>query len=409
MRNSNHKLVVPITTTTSSSSSSKNNAKQEQPHLSGAYIRSLVKQLSSSSTARSKEQSTTMGTKPHGHPQPDQDQQQAPQAAPPPQPQPHKKQIRRRLHTSRPYQERLLNMAEARREIVTALKIHRASMRQAKEQQQQQQLLQLQQQQEVQVVQEQAQATRASAASMSYASFSDYLYNSPLAHFSAPTSYSSPLPYHTPVAPMVGSGHAALDHLVPLSLPAQPLGLNLSFQGFNGVVADDGKISTSSFDPPLLQPSPASSYSVYSSPTVTTVGQDMSSSVVTTENTSLAADPSLHRVLDDEEMAAIYSIGEQHDIEWSDTVNLVTSAWWSKLLDSVEGGEAGAAGETAAAGGALNAAEDDLTVTPMPDWFGNSLGHQGTKESNSDVLGMHFSDEYYHHGAGYGEDVSLPR
>ena len=43
----------------------------------------------------------------------------------------HKKQVRRRLHTSRPYQERLLNMAEARREIVTALKQHRASMRQA--------------------------------------------------------------------------------------------------------------------------------------------------------------------------------------------------------------------------------------------------------------------------------------
>ncbi|KAK9055307.1 hypothetical protein SSX86_026389 [Deinandra increscens subsp. villosa] len=41
-----------------------------------------------------------------------------------------KKQVRRRLHTSKPYQERLLNMAEARREIATALKFHRASMRQ---------------------------------------------------------------------------------------------------------------------------------------------------------------------------------------------------------------------------------------------------------------------------------------
>ncbi|KAF0921376.1 hypothetical protein E2562_006948 [Oryza meyeriana var. granulata] len=198
-----------------------------------------------------------------------------------------------------------------------------------------------------------------------YASFSDYLYNSPLAHFSAPTAtcYSSPLPYHTPpAAPMA-------DHL-QVPLPAQPLGLNLSFHGFNSVVADvdGGKASTSSFDPPLLhQPSPTSSYSVYSSPSVTTAaGQDMSSSALTAENTSLAAaDPSLHRVLDDEEMAAIYSIGEQHDIQWSDAVNLVTSAWWSKLLDS------------------------------------------STKESNSDVLGMHFS-EYYQHG-GYGEDVSLPR
>ncbi|KAG4953810.1 hypothetical protein JHK87_039404 [Glycine soja] len=43
----------------------------------------------------------------------------------------HKKQVKRRLHTCRPYQERLLNMAEARREIATALKYHREAMRQA--------------------------------------------------------------------------------------------------------------------------------------------------------------------------------------------------------------------------------------------------------------------------------------
>ncbi|KAL8236803.1 hypothetical protein R6Q59_017884 [Mikania micrantha] len=51
------------------------------------------------------------------------------------QPQP-KKQVRRRLHTSKPYQERLLNMAEARREIATALKFHRASMKHQQQQQQ---------------------------------------------------------------------------------------------------------------------------------------------------------------------------------------------------------------------------------------------------------------------------------
>ncbi|KAJ0780449.1 hypothetical protein HanPI659440_Chr06g0237811 [Helianthus annuus] len=42
-----------------------------------------------------------------------------------------KKQIRRRLHTSKPYQESFVNMAEARREIATALKFHRASMKAA--------------------------------------------------------------------------------------------------------------------------------------------------------------------------------------------------------------------------------------------------------------------------------------
>jgi hypothetical protein len=67
-----------------------------------------------------------MGTKTHSQPQ----QPASSQTTPAP-----KKQVRRRLHTSMPYQERLLNMAEARREVVTDLKIHRASMRHDKEQQ----------------------------------------------------------------------------------------------------------------------------------------------------------------------------------------------------------------------------------------------------------------------------------
>ncbi|CAL4939852.1 unnamed protein product [Urochloa decumbens] len=387
----NHKLAP------TPSSTSKNN-KVEQPHLSGAYIRSLVKQLSSSSAARSKDHST-MGAKPHTQPQ-QEDQQQA-QTAPP---QPHKKQVRRRLHTSRPYQERLLNMAEARREIVTALKIHRASMRQAKEQQQQQQQqqqlmqLQLQQQQEIHLVQEQSQAATRASAPMSYASYSDYLYNSPFSHFTSASSYSSsPLTYQTPVAPLVNSAHNNLDHLVPL--PAQPLGLNLSFQGFNSFVGDDAKNSACSFDPPLLEPSPTSSYSVYSSPSVTMASHDLSAA--TMENTSLAADASLHRVLDDEEMAAIYSIGEQHDIEWSDTMNLVTSAWWSKLLESIEDKGNDTGGQEA--GGAANTTEGLLVDDMMPGWFGDNLSHEANEESSSNVPGMHLNN-YDHQNV----DVSLP-
>ena len=394
--------LVPSTT----SSSSKNNTKQEQPHLSGAYIRSLVKQLSSSSTARSRDPNSTMGSKPaHSQPHQEEEQRQAAQTTTPPlQQQPHKKQVRRRLHTSRPYQERLLNMAEARREIVSALKVHRASMRQAKEQQQ---LLQLQQQQEAQAVQqEQGQTSRVAAFApmSSYASFSDYLYNSPFAHFTATSSsssyYSSPLPYQTPMVD-------AFDHLLPL--PTQPLGLNLSFQGFDAVAAaaaaadDDAKNSTgASFDPdPLLhhQPSPASSYSVYSSPSVTMASHDMSSAVASAEDASLVADASLHRVLDEQEMAAIYSIGQQHDVEWSDTVNLVTSAWWSKLLESIEGG-----GEGTFKNMSAGVEDASSTATHNLDWFGgDNLGHQEAKVSGGcDVLGMH-PNEYY------GEDVSLPR
>ncbi|KAJ1296776.1 hypothetical protein BS78_01G328100 [Paspalum vaginatum] len=383
----NHKLLAHPTP---SSSSSKNNKWQDPettPPWAPNHIASHSKEIS----------------KPKQHHQQQQQQQ------------PHKKQVRRRLHTSRPYQERLLNMAEARREIVTALKIHRASMRQAKEQQQQQQQLmqlQLQQQQaEVHLVHEQSQATttRASSAPMNnYApSYSDYLYNnSPFSHFStAPSSYSSsPLTYHTPAAaPMVNPGHN-LDHhhhLVPL--PAQPLGLNLSFQGFNSfVVGDDAKNSTCSFDPPLssLQPSPTSSYSVYSSPSVTMASHDPSP--VAMENTSVAADASLHRVLDDEEMAAIYSIGEQHNIEWSDTVNLVTSAWWSKLLESIEDKGDGTI-EQEAGGGGEAANTMDYPAADMPDdWV--SISNLGQESSSSDFPGIHLTD-YYHHN----EDVSLPR
>ena len=113
----------------------------------------------------------------------------------------------------------------------------------------------------------------------------------------------------------------------------------------------------------------------------------------------MAADASLHRVLDEQEMAAIYSIGQQHDVEWSDTVNLVTSAWWSKLLDNIEGGGEGTS-KTVGTG-----VEDaSSTATHTLDWSGgDTLGHQGTKGSGgSDVPGMHLS-EYY------GEDVSMPR
>lgn len=111
--------------------------KLKEPYLSGAYIRSFVKQLASSSRTKDSSDLKEHGSleregnisraqdlpgnipsdkqrKAHHHP-----------------PQQHKKQVRRRLHTRKPYQEKLLNMAEARREIVSALKLHRAAMKQA--------------------------------------------------------------------------------------------------------------------------------------------------------------------------------------------------------------------------------------------------------------------------------------
>ncbi|CAD6342477.1 unnamed protein product [Miscanthus lutarioriparius] len=230
-------------------------------------------------------------------------------------PQP-KRQARRRTHTSRPYQERLLNMAEARREIVTALKIHRASSTRQQQQstyqhhheppllrqpllqqpQQQQQQQQEEEQQQVQVVafQDRSQAAADEEAylahtTMSYAaaSFANPLCNSPLAHWiAAASSYCSPpvlpcdlTPPELPLPTAAMGGLVELEHYhqyqgglerLVHSLPAQPLGLNLSFQGF-GVSVDDGAKDDCEdlLGLPLTQPSPAASYS-YSPPAIET-------------------------------------------------------------------------------------------------------------------------------------------
>lgn len=95
-----------------------------KPYLSGAYIRSFVKQLGSSTSSSS----STMRERERGVVE-----RETAAAAAAAEAKPQKKQVRRRLQTRKPYQEKLLNMAEARREIVTALKLHRASMKHQQE------------------------------------------------------------------------------------------------------------------------------------------------------------------------------------------------------------------------------------------------------------------------------------
>ncbi|KAJ4957411.1 hypothetical protein NE237_024522 [Protea cynaroides] len=127
--------------------------RKEGPRPSGAYIRNLVKQLSSSRTKDPTNPKVPVAgddDDEDGFPEywtklgqglsETQKQSNQPQEPDEQKPQPPKKQVSRRLHTSRPYRERLLNMAEARREIVTALKFHRAAMKQANIERQQQQL-----------------------------------------------------------------------------------------------------------------------------------------------------------------------------------------------------------------------------------------------------------------------------
>ncbi|KAF2304250.1 hypothetical protein GH714_028867 [Hevea brasiliensis] len=93
----------------------------------------------------------------------------------------------------------------------------------------------------------------------------------------------------------------------------------------------------------------------------------------------------LHQVMDDEEMAEIRSIGEQHQMEWSDTMNLVTSAWWFKFLKTMD---AGPEAKT----------EDDGydpfdQLMEFPAWLNASDG----------CLEQHFDDycsqDYYHYPA----------
>lgn len=350
------------------------NKLKEEPHLSGAYIRSLVKQLTSSKTKESMnpkdlDSSTSVDADAVAIPAQDltkfgeggldetqhtrRTQQQQPH-------QQHKKQVRRRLHTSRPYQERLLNMAEARREIVTALKFHRAAMKQASEQQQQQQ--QLQQQQQSPLVQppthephvEQQARMKSRRNPRIYPStttsnnFSNYLDK-----FLYPQNFSHPAPpnpYAWPASPITT---LPFTENLNFSLPNQTLGLNLNFQDFNNIETSlyHNSNNNPSFYSTSTNSNSVSSPSSSSSPTLSTavdqelvpvvgppaVGADHGfESSATTSGGGGGGGGGLHAAMDDEEMEEIRSIGEQHQMEWNDTMNLMTSAWWFKFLKTME-------------------------------------------------------------------------
>ncbi|KAM3384288.1 hypothetical protein ACQJBY_008758 [Aegilops geniculata] len=141
------------------------------------------------------------------------------------------RQVRRRLRTStsRPFQERLVDMAAARKEIAAALRVHRAAaaavtMRSRDQHEQQ------------------AQWPPCDAF------FSDHLRDDSTPRYLGPVH---------PVGPPVVGGGGLLDHL---GRSALPLGLNLSFHGFAGSYVYNAINSAgNSGDRPLIQPSPAGS------------------------------------------------------------------------------------------------------------------------------------------------------
>ncbi|RLN35014.1 hypothetical protein C2845_PM03G12810 [Panicum miliaceum] len=324
----------------------------------------------------------TNNTIPHDH-QPQLQQEQSPVVVMKPQ---VKKQARRRTHASRPYQERLLNMAEARREIVTALKIHRATMRQQPCTYQHQEPPPLlrqpplemrqqehQQQQQGRVVfQDRSQAVEEEAplhlAPMSYAaSFADHQLRNPLGKWVAAAAPAGSYYYPSPVRPYdltpleAPTAMGGLDQLAR-SLPAQPLGLNLSFQGFGGSV-DGAKDCEDLFGVPSIRSSPpvASSYSPPATETASgTYGSPALSTAEKYPPSAVAPAALIAPVLDDMETQPAGEM--QQGVEWwgeaTDADVAAASAWWSKiLLESMEGG-----GGEVAEGGAPGCAADNVAT-----------------------------------------------
>lgn len=191
--------------------------KPNQPRTSGAYIRSLVKQLRTKDSSQGQDPARANSCD---------EQEKGPQ----------KKRMRRRAQTRKPYQERLLNMAEARREIVSALKLHRASMKQARG---------ANPGPEVQPFSSSEEAELESRRNPRV-----YDSNSDEARFNWYAGYSPGFCYSWPVSSFLG-----LD----FALPSQTLGLNLNLdQDFNQIVVGPSSSIYSSSSPSTSSSPPLS-------------------------------------------------------------------------------------------------------------------------------------------------------
>ncbi|KAG1342588.1 putative bromodomain-containing protein 4 [Cocos nucifera] len=102
--------------------------------------------------------------------------------------------------------------------------------------------------------------------------------------------------------------------------------------------------------------------------------------------------------MDDKEIAEIRSIGEQYDMEWNDTMNLVTSAWWSKFLKNME--ESPNERMTGVDEDGFHVFDEVLDI---PSWLNDgSIG-----DGKDNYLLQQQMDDYYH-TEDYLKDVTLP-
>ncbi|KAI8560493.1 hypothetical protein RHMOL_Rhmol04G0260600 [Rhododendron molle] len=386
------------------------------PHLSGAYIRSLVKQLTSS---RNKdvpspdvdgvdnnngdgfgEEALVIEDGSCCQQSPIQPQASDQALVQQQQQQQHKKQVRRRLHTTRPYQERLLNMAEARREIVTALKFHRASMKQSTEQHHRQptppppvqpQLPQPSLQPPPPPPLQSSSfrgRTKCRRNRRVYPSTSASCVESNFSYHPAFGSSSLILPNSPYCWPSnsheIPPPHPAITgNLMNLGLPNQrPLGLNLNIHDFTNFEATLYHHNPSSFS---TCPSPIPNNNLEA---ISKQQQQGNSSEIPDPNSSTGNGGGMqqHQGMDEEEiMSEMEWMGEQHQMEWNDTMNLVTSAWWFKFFKTA--GEIGPKYK----GDHDGDKEDDpfdQAVVEFPDWLNTandqSCFHHCLDESSQD-------------------------
>ncbi|PNX86192.1 hypothetical protein L195_g042269, partial [Trifolium pratense] len=254
-------------------------------------------------------------------------------------------------------------MAEARREIVTALKFHRASMKQASEKEQQQKHYQQHQQESLLVVSHSSQQ-------LSHVSSFDFekdlrfksrrnprIYPSCTNNFSNEFSYSSFSNY--PISLPIQNSHIwpisssfSPTFLVENSnytLPNQSLGLNLSLHDFNNLDAtllltnnNNNNSSLCSYSSPTSSSPPLSLANDHEVPSNgISQGEGVSLEVDTIESSDTITKVNeggsqSHATIDDESMEEMRSLGEQYQMEWNDTMNLVTSTLWFNFLKQME-------------------------------------------------------------------------
>ncbi|KAL3645873.1 hypothetical protein CASFOL_011053 [Castilleja foliolosa] len=213
----------------------------EKTHRSEAYnIRCLVKKLSTSKTQ---------------NPSPGENISRA-QESPNRDSEENRKPARRRGQARKPYQEKLLNMAEARREIVMALKLHRASKKQARDKNQSgPEHEQFGPTSHRFSAEQEARLRKSRRNPRTYGS--SYYVNNIDAY--APGLYSSPY-YSRPVSLFPPPLFIQDPNFV---LPSQTLGLNLNLQDFDNLdtsfIYDSSANSSSIYN--SSSSSPSSSYS----------------------------------------------------------------------------------------------------------------------------------------------------